>query len=547
MTAAAPPIAPSTSDTGGGDLAGAGTLVRFMLRRDRVKLPAWVAGFGIFIVYLAAALPVAYPDEDLEAVVGMIGDPLGRAFTGPGYGFDAPTYQRLIANGYGLYLMILAGLMSILLVVRHTRVEEQTGRAELVRANVVGRHAPLTAALIVATITNLLAVAMIFLTMIGVGGFGLGGSILLAVSVGAVGLAFAGVAAVTVQLSQYSRAAAGMAGGVMGLAFVLRSGGDMAREGGNVLSWLSPFGWGTQTAPFVLDRWWPLLLLVGFAVTTTSLGFGLSNRRDLGASLVAVRPGPASAVPALGTPLGLALRMQRASIIGWTLSLAVAGFGFGAFADAMVGGLEDLPETFRDLFGERDLIGGYMAYMAIFMAFFAAMFVVLAMQSVRSEETSGRGESVLATPMSRTEWLGANLVVTIGGAAVVLVVAGAATGAGGALVTGDGGLVGDLVLAHLNYLPSVLVVLAIAALLYSIRPGVVAATWVVVGYGFLVGTFGRLLDLPESANSVSPFSHPAYMPYEPFELVPVVILLAIAGAGMGLALVVFRRRQFNVR
>lgn len=151
-----------------------------------------MGGFGLFIVYLATALPVAYPEDDLDTVVSLFSDPLGRVLTGPGYGFDAPTYERLVANGYGLYLMILSGLMSVLLVVRHTRVEEQTGRAELVRANVVGRHAPLTAA------------------------------------VAAVGLAFARVAAVTVQLSQYSRAAAGMAGGAMGLAFVLRSGGDMA-------------------------------------------------------------------------------------------------------------------------------------------------------------------------------------------------------------------------------------------------------------------------------------------------------------------------------
>lgn len=56
-----------------------------------------------------------------------------------------------------------------------------------------------------------------------------------------------------------------------------------------------------------------------------------------------------------------------------------------------------------------------------------------------------------------------------------------------------------------------------------------------------------LLDLPQSAHSVSLFSHQACMPFEPFELAPVVILLAIAGAGMWLAPVAFRRLQFSVR
>jgi len=45
--------------------------------------------------------------------------------------------------------------MNILLVSRHTRLEEQTGRSELLRADAVGRHAPLTAALLLALSANL--------------------------------------------------------------------------------------------------------------------------------------------------------------------------------------------------------------------------------------------------------------------------------------------------------------------------------------------------------------------------------------------------------
>lgn len=128
---------------------------------------------------------------------------------------------------------------------------------------------------------------------------------------------------------------------------------------------------------------------------------------------------------------------------------------------------------------------------------------------------------------------------------MILVVSGAATGAGGALALGDGSQVWDLVLAHLNYLPSVLVVLAVAALLYGTRPWVASMAWAVVGYGFLVGTIGRLLDLPQEIHNVSAFSHPAYMPLEQFE--PIPVLIAISTIGMMLALMTFRRRQFNVK
>ena len=47
-------------------------------------------------------------------------------------------------------LAVLAALMSTFAVVRHTRQNEELGRAELLGATVVGRYAGLTAAVIVA-------------------------------------------------------------------------------------------------------------------------------------------------------------------------------------------------------------------------------------------------------------------------------------------------------------------------------------------------------------------------------------------------------------
>src|SRR5690606_7396349 len=93
------------------------------------------------------------------------------------------------------------------------------------------------------------------------------------------------------QLSESSRAAAGMAGAIAGAAFAVRAVGDMAEVGGSALSWASPFGWASQTAPYVLDRWWPLVLLLALSLVGAYLGFVLQNRRDFGASLISARPG----------------------------------------------------------------------------------------------------------------------------------------------------------------------------------------------------------------------------------------------------------------
>lgn len=536
-----------SADSSRHPLAGTATLVRFMLRRDRIRLLSWSGGLGLFVLYLVTALPtLAETEDDLAATTQLYTEPVGRLLTGPGYGFDEPTFERFAANGYGLYFLIIAAIMSILLVVRHTRVEEQTGRAELVRANVVGRHALLSATMIMAVITNVVVSVVVAVLMIAVGGYGTAGSVLFAAGIAATGLAFAGVAVITVQLSQYSRVAASLAGAVLGLAFVLRAGGDMADAGGTVLSWSSPLAWAQQTAPFVLDRWWPLLLTVGLAVVTAAIGAMLSGRRDLGASFVAVRPGRDRAAPHLGTPLGLAWRLQRASIVGWTIALAVAGLIFGAYADSLLDAMGDLPEELLDVLGADDIVGGYLALIVLFMALLAAAFALLAVHGWRDEETSGRAEPVLATPVSRTIWLGVNAVVTAAGVIFMLAVAGLATGIGAAAVTSDASHIGQLTAASLNQASAVLVVLGLAIGLFGAFPRMLGLSWVVIGYGLIVGMFATMLDLPEGALRVSPFDHAAQMPVETFELLPVVVLTVIAVAAAAVGLVAYRRRGINV-
>jgi ABC-2 type transport system permease protein len=454
-----------------------------MLRRDRVKLPSWILGITVFWLYYTRLVPSVYATgEDLQGISGLLEGPMGRLFTGPAYGFDQLTHDRFIVGAYGLYVLVLTALMSILLVVRHTRVEEQTGRAELVRANVVGRLAPLTAALLLAVIANAALAATTAGVMATAPVFTVGGSVLFAAAVGATGLAFAGLSAVTVQLTEFSRAAAGLAGGGLGAAFVLRALGDMTSEHGSLVSWLSPLAWPQQTAPFVLDRWWPLALSVAFAVATTACGYALSARRDVGASMFAVRPGPPHAASWLRSPFTLALRLQRAGIVGWTVALALTGLLYGAWTDALLTALDDLPD-----------------------------------------------EPVLATPVSRWGWFGTNIAVTVIGVVVMLAVTGAATGLGAAMVTGEAARVWELTAAHLSYAPAVALVLAVAALLFGVAPRFIALTWVVLGYALIVGLFGPLMDLPAWAFDLSPFEH----------------LTGMAAGAVVAGLSAFRRRDVN--
>lgn len=527
---------------------GTAALVRLALRRDRIRIPAWVAGLGLYVLYVSTALPViAGTDEELGALAPLLEQPVGRMFTGPAYGMDALTHERFFASGYVLYLFVLAALMSILLVTRHTRAEEESGRAELVRASVVGRHAHLTAALIVAALANL-GVLVVITAMSVAGGYGAMGSLLIGTGTALVGMAFAGIAAVTAQLSENSRPTSGMAGAVLGAAFALRALGDMAAVGGTALSWASPLGWASQTAPFVHDRWWPLALLVALAIAAVAAGFALQHRRDLGAGLLASSKGPARARDVLGTPLGLAARLQLAAVVAWGLSITALGVLNGAFTQLMVEAADDMPEAFRDVFGSQALMEGYLAFIAAFNAYIIVAYIVFAVQGLRAEETGGRAEAVLATSTSRVAWAGSHLLVIALGATMIMVVAGAGTGLGAAISTGDWSLVGTLLGVHLNLLPGLLLVLGLCGLLFGWLPTLMAPLgWTVVGLVVVAGVFSDLLDLPDWVQQLSPLSHPAQLPVEDFAATPLVWLGGLTVLGVGLGLVGLSRRQIYVR
>jgi ABC-2 type transport system permease protein len=137
-------------------LTGLWPLVRFTLRRDRVRLAVWILGIAVTTVISAASLLDVYPDQAaIDSYVRLFGDnPALVAFAGPGYGFDDPNIGVVLVNETQLYGMVATALMSIFLLNRSTRAEEDSERAELVLANVVGRHAPTAAATAVVALAN---------------------------------------------------------------------------------------------------------------------------------------------------------------------------------------------------------------------------------------------------------------------------------------------------------------------------------------------------------------------------------------------------------
>ncbi|TDE45180.1 ABC transporter permease [Nonomuraea mesophila] len=520
---------------GGGALTGTGAMLRLALRKDRVKLPAWTLGITLFLPYFAAVVARTNPTpEALAASTEMINIPMLRLFSGPMFGMENPTTLGYLVNVYLPEFLLGAALMNMLLVARHTRAEEQSGRAELVRAAVVGRHAALTAALLVAVITNAVLALLLTAAALGVG-MTVSGALLFGAATAAMGLVFAAVTAVSAQLTEQARAAAGIAGGVLAVVWLLRAVGAVQ---GGWLIWTSPMGWAQLTRVAGDGRWWPLALPVLLSAALTAVAYALSGRRDLGAGLVASRPGRARAARGLRSPFALAFRLQRASILWWGGSLLAAGLVFGGLTGSM---REGMVEEF--LGGGPDVVGGYLSLMAVGMVFLVGIFTVLAATRLRTDERRGRVAPLLATPTGRWAWLGSSLLATGLAAVALLAVSGLSMGVGTALALGDAAWGTAAAAAVLARIPEILFLLGVAATLFGLAPRGAALAWAVLALGAVIRFWGA--DLPGWARGLSPFDHIPRMPVEDFSLAPLVMLTALAACLLLIGLYGFRRRDLD--
>lgn len=506
--------------------ASTGTLLRFMLRRDRFRLPVWVLANAGLLATSAQGLRDIYPTQaDLEKYATTVSNSAAAiAMQGPGFGIDTRGGQ--LAFETGLYAMIIAALMSMFTVGRHTRSEEEAGRVELLRAGAVGRHAVTTAALILATSANVALGAVIAGSVIGAG-YPVAGSLLFGASIAVAGMVFAGFTVVAAQLSEHGRAVYGIVGAVIGISYTVRAIGDV---GNGTLSWLSPFGWSQYTKPFVSDRWWTLLVAIVCTIALMTIAFALSVRRDVGAGILPARPGNPNAPSWMTRPIGFAWRLQRGSLIGWAVGVFTLAVAYGSFGQD-VQDLADDNEAIRDVIasaGAADLVDSYFAYVCVLLALLSTGFAIQSALRLRTEESAGRAEVILASAVGRLHWYLAHVMVAVSGTFAMLTVAGLGVGITHAFRTRDVDNVWQLLGAQLSQTPAVLVLCGVAFATFGLAPRLAGVAWAALGLCVILGMFGQLLDLPSWTNNISPYAHVPQMPVANFNLLPLLMLSIVA-------------------
>lgn len=354
-------------------------MLRFLLRRDRVVLASWIVLIAGVVLSVTGQYTRMFPTPEsaLAFAHDVAGNAALTAFTGQ---LTEPTLPGLIRWKIADVAFTLTALMAVLTVIRHTRAEEESGRQELLRSTPVSRLAPLASALGLAMGASVLAGGLVAAT----------GGVRFGAAVAAPGLVFAAVAAVAAQLTERASTARLIACGVLGVTYGVR----FAADGSGVLwlRWFSVNGW----SHLAFTQAWVLAVPVVAAAALTALAFWLNLRRDFGAGLLTARPGPE------GGDVSLPWRAHRTQVIGWTVAFAVAGATMGGVAAGMRGTVDGpLMQEFLRRYGSGEIGDSLLWMVLISLGGTAALFPVLAVLRIRSDETSGRAELLLSTAVGR--------------------------------------------------------------------------------------------------------------------------------------------------
>jgi ABC-2 type transport system permease protein len=535
--------------------AGTWQLTRLAFRRDVGILPACTWGIVAVIALVARDLRVLYPTAARRLALARHagGNPALRFLFGR---LNGTSVGALTAWRFGVWAACAAAVLAIFIVVRHTRADEEAGRLELVGSGAVGRQAPLTAALLAAVTANV-AIALLTLLWLPVLKLPWAGSAALALSIGACGLAFAGLAAVAAQLAGTARGARGIALAVLGAAFVLRAVGDAGSVGHaeaalSWLSWASPLGWAEFARAFgsAGECWWVLAIPLAACAAAVAVAFALAAWRDHSAGLLPDRPGRTAASGFLRGPFGLAWRLHAGVLAGW---LAAYLFTFAAFGAAtkgigeILGTSATLKRYFLRIGYQHTVIDAYLSAFMLLAGLGAAAYATSAVLRLRTEETGNLAEPVLATATGRIRWALSHICVAVVGAGLLLAAAGLSAGLSYGILTGSVSTqLPQLLAAALAQLPAALVLAAVAVAVFGLLPWeATALAWSVVALVTVIALFGPPLQWPTPIMDISPFTQIPKLPGGTVSAQPLAWLCGIAVALGAAGLFGLRRRDLG--
>jgi ABC-2 type transport system permease protein len=522
-------------------------LLRFAIRRDRWYLVAWVVGIAALGTLFVPVFPsLAGSNAEISVLSEMMENPAMVALCGAKYG-DAYTLAIMYTQMMLIWVALTVAVFNIFLVIRHTRADEEAGRLEVVGSLPVGRSANLASVAVLALAANLVIGILVGFgqAAFGVETIDLAGSLTIGAALSACGLVFAALALVIVQVTQASRGATGTAMALLGLAYLVRAGGDVSAPAAALAS---PLGIIEKTEPFYANRLWPIGLLLGISLVLAAVAFALGRVRDLGLGMLPQRAGHAHAPRSLSGEWGLSWRILRGTLIAWAIAVFVCAAAYGSIMGDMQTFVES-SDVYQQVLGvhpgDADLAGPVTATLLLIMAIIGAIPVIIAVNKLASEEKKSRLDPILGAAVSRGRlFCGYALIAGITGV-VMMVLSGLGFGLVAQVVMDNPIPLSTVLKAAANYTPALLFTAGLGLAIVGFAKRLTALNWLYLVASFFMVYLGGIVSMPRAAIRATPFGLLQRWPLEQFSLWPDAVLVVLAIVLTGLGLAAYQRRDIT--
>ena len=545
MTTQATTSAFRTPISGLSRIYGFGSIYAKTIRDSRIAFLIAAGLMGGLALALGAAIPTVFPTPqsrlEIDQLIGGM-PPQMVTFFGKPVGLG--TFGGYLTWKYGLVFVLVTAIWSIMALSSTLAGEAGRGSLDIVAVLPFGKRRIALEKLAAHLTMMTLALAFLaILTTVSSNAFGMAAlgdpvpllsSIGFALWLGFNALFFGGLAFALGPI--LGRAgAAGVAGLALALAWTANG-----LEALGPLAVLSPFHWTANHIALVGQFDWAGLALVGVVASVfMAIGVELFDRRDLGVTAGVGLPQLPAGVLGVRGPVARSFGDQLPRALAWGLGLGVFGATLASLVGPMskqIAGDANLLKTFRTVFPTFDLTsaGGFLQ-LFVQLFYIAAGFAAVAFVAKwASDETEGRLEEILATPLTRAGWVISGAVGALIAAALMAVMFALAVGAGGASgsVTVGTAMLGSASVGL--YAAAVIGVgVAVGGLWRTSLAGEIAAAFVVATY--LIDLLAPAFKLPDWIHQLALTSHIGQPMIGQWDVVGVVAcaVLAVGGTLVG--------------
>lgn len=519
-------------------------ITSFVARRTRLSTILWSLFFAISSAATVIGIVEIFKStQQIGKMIASFGNNAGMNLL-----FGTP-YKLETIGGFTAWrslgiVVLIAGIWGLLTATKIFRGDEDSGRWEMFLAGPTTRRQAVIHAIGGLGISLLIMFAINFVAIFGVGhsnglSFGLAECLLYSVAVVAGAAIFMAVGLWASQLAPTRRKAAAISAILFGVFFLMRAVAAIGQDWRWLMNW-TPLGWIEKIRPLTNnDATW--LIPIGlFIVAFCAVSIYIAGKRDLGSSLLTDRDTARPRTKLLNSPIGLVVREDRGSIIGWLLGVSAMSALYGYLAKTATDVLNSSSETIKQLhgFGLQNKTFGVETYMAIVLLVIMVLvmvFVASLVNHIREDEAEGYLDNILVRPISRLRWLTGRVVVVIG-SMLLAVVLGTVLGWLTAKSQNANMPFKDMMLAGVNILPPVLLIMGVGLLIFGLRPRLTSAVvYGIIAWSFLLEMIGPAIRLNHWILDTSLLHHVKMVPaVDPnWQSLWVIFVLSIATVVIG--------------